>query len=145
MPLSVCIHSQSNIAANPRSVKGGGIQTRPRPNTAANIRMAMSENSIISRAFYQFLSDNLDHRAEFPQCTDRPNDSPFRPSFGSDAVAVVYRDTYRSHVAASETGRIDHGTPAQMSPFSDTVSCSRLLISNLYISDGPGRCYTMSV
>ena len=62
-----------------------------------------------------------DHRVQIPQCTDRPNDSPFRPSFGSDAVAVVYRDRYRNHVAGSETGRIDHGTLAQMSPFSDTV------------------------
>jgi hypothetical protein len=54
----------------------------------SNVFQTQSESMILS-----------DHRVQIPRCTDRPNDSPFRPSFGSDAVAVVYRDRYRNHVA----------------------------------------------
>ena len=49
------------------------------------------------------------------------------------------------HVAASEAGRIDHGTLMQMSPFSDTIfDLEYADIESLYISGRPGRCHTIS-
>lgn len=135
--------SQSNTTSIPR--KPERIQ-RPSPKTPANLRDGQ-QASVVKTQPWKVLSRSylIINCGQIPFSTDRPNDSPFRPSFGGDTVAVVYRDTYRNHVAGSEAGRIDHGTLMQMSPFSDTVfDFENADIESLYISGRPGKCHIIS-